>query len=79
MEVFMELWAAKWTSFTSDLAALDSTQRRPCADRPWLARCRAERLACGAAQAFMLGSKNWSLAPRLDAARWRWNSSWVNA
>jgi len=38
---------------------------------PRLAHCRADRLACSAAQAFLLGSKNWSLA-RADAAHWRW-------
>ncbi len=44
----------------------------PCARCLRLARRKAERLACSAAQAFMLGSKCWSLAPRLDATHWRW-------
>jgi len=44
----------------------------PCDCCPQLARSRAEHVACSAAQAFMLGSKNWALAPRLDAAHWRW-------
>jgi len=50
----------------------DTATTAPCASRHPLLRCKAERLACSAAQAFMLGSRNVTLAPRTDATRWRW-------
>src|SRR5215472_14950631 len=34
----------------------------PCAGCPRLTRCRTEHLACSAAQAFMLGSKNYRVS-----------------
>ena len=43
----------------------------PCDGCIRLARFRAERLACSSAQAFYFGSTRLTLAPRLDASRWR--------